>query len=1143
MTFLPIVERELRVAARKKGTYLTRVGVGMGAMVLGGIAGLVALYNPPVRFGTLYFQTLSGLAMLYCLGAGRFLTADCLSVEKREETMGLLFLTDLKGYDVVLGKMAATSLNGLYALLAVLPVLAITLVTGGITYGEFWRVALVLLDTFLFSLAVGIFASALTREFRSAMALNFYVLLGLAGLLPAVAGLLLFFHPSSAPAEGLFLPCPVYTLVLAFDALYKSEAAQFWSSAAFILAMSWLLLALACQMAPRSWQAKPAAREKKGSQREKLFRERLLDQNAYYWLAARPWWKARLVWAVIGLALCWLGIMVFSVGWLDESICLVVAFTLNVALKFWITLEAGQRTAEDAKSGAFELLLSTPLAARDFVHGQMLALRRQFLKPLVVAAGLEFFFMFALLTAPAHLRSFTPGLVFWLWMAGIVMLAADAATLSVVAMAAGLTEKNQTTALLKTVRLVLVLPWALWAGLAAVERAWSFLTDDRIPGWGFDLVCWFEIGLGLDLLIGWRTWRRLTGSFRELALRRFESAPPPAGARARCAAMGRVIRDNVRRHPRNRKWAVRLATVLVIGAAAGVWESNRSHDPPPEVVLTGPADGTPLQAVAAGQGVFLILPDGSLWRWGLTEGTNRAVLPERVGTNRDWRTVSVNGNQRLGVRRDGTLWEWQGNGTPTQVGADKDWVEAASSATAPYRAARKKDGTLWAWGDVALRGTLLPSPPVWIPAPAATNHFWKATEDFGLPRAAPLAAGTNLFGNAAGSPGAAPIPAPVTIRRGRGLPPGTILRARGGLGFYNLAVDADGTLWVWGTVTVASGNGSGPATYSANSYPDPIQVCRETNWVGFTLEMPQNNQGQLWNLFAAPPNPAESIKAIGNVFRTQTPVQVGTNRDWMAVEARGNLLLGLRTDSTLWSWGDRPVSTGGPFGALKSFSIPLPTQICSETDWTGFDRTFGTPLARNKSGELWIPMSGINTAAVPNAATSISLTGSLFAHNSPSNQPAPPLQPFGAGPSHYEAHPDGTLWVRPIESGGLARDRLMREAQLAGPYFTAMQGLAGARLIGEARRADPRTDWLAVASTWNATFGLTADGTLWTWGWNLGEKPRVETRSRIETARLRAAAALGMRSPGQRMPTSAPPTYPVQQKPRALMRLAPEKGN
>jgi hypothetical protein len=82
-----------------------------------------------------------------------------------------------------------------------------------------------------------------------------------------------------------------------------------------------------------------------------------------------------------------------------------------------------------------------------------------------------------------------------------------------------------------------------------------------------------------------------------------------------------------------------------------------------------------------------------------------------------------------------------------------------------------------------------------------------------------------------------------------------------------------------------------------------------------------------------------------------------------------------------------------------------------------------------------------------------------------------------------------------------------------------------------------------VANAYGATFGLTADGTLWTWGRNLGEQPRVETRSRIEVAKLRAAAALGLRPPNMWTPYSAEPTYPVQEKLRALMKLVPEKGN
>src|SRR2546427_9287536 len=93
------------------------------------------------------FQGVSLLALLYCLAYGRRSTADCLSQEKRERTLGLLFLTDLKGHDVVLGKLAATSLRGFYGLLAIFPVLAVPLLMGGITPGEFWRMVLVLVVT------------------------------------------------------------------------------------------------------------------------------------------------------------------------------------------------------------------------------------------------------------------------------------------------------------------------------------------------------------------------------------------------------------------------------------------------------------------------------------------------------------------------------------------------------------------------------------------------------------------------------------------------------------------------------------------------------------------------------------------------------------------------------------------------------------------------------------------------------------------------------------------------------------------------------------------------------------------------------------------------------------------------------------
>jgi|SRR6266581_7968593 len=157
MTFLPVVDRELRVAARRRGTYWTRL---LFVLVCAGIVGLVLMFAWAMQGGTsgigaglFYFLTLITLG--FSALAGVFLTADCLSEEKREGTLGLLFLTDLKGYDVVLGKLLATSVPAIYGVLAVFPVLAITLTMGGVTAGEFWRMTLVFMNTLFFSLSVG----------------------------------------------------------------------------------------------------------------------------------------------------------------------------------------------------------------------------------------------------------------------------------------------------------------------------------------------------------------------------------------------------------------------------------------------------------------------------------------------------------------------------------------------------------------------------------------------------------------------------------------------------------------------------------------------------------------------------------------------------------------------------------------------------------------------------------------------------------------------------------------------------------------------------------------------------------------------------------------------------------------------------
>ena len=162
---LPIVERELRVASRRAGMYWSRLGAALLATLLAAIIILtIGDHEPSSQVGSHVFQIVVWLVFIYSIGFGMGLTADCISSEKRDGTLGLLFLTDLKGDDVVLGKLAAVSLHAFYGVLAVMPVLALLVMMGGITAGDVIRAVLALFNALFFSAAAGMFASAVCRS-------------------------------------------------------------------------------------------------------------------------------------------------------------------------------------------------------------------------------------------------------------------------------------------------------------------------------------------------------------------------------------------------------------------------------------------------------------------------------------------------------------------------------------------------------------------------------------------------------------------------------------------------------------------------------------------------------------------------------------------------------------------------------------------------------------------------------------------------------------------------------------------------------------------------------------------------------------------------------------------------------------------
>jgi ABC-type transport system involved in cytochrome c biogenesis permease component len=536
--FLPIAERELRVAARRPATYWLRFSVAGGLLVLASWFYLTSRRMGVTDLGRVLFYTLIGGLGAYSLSVGVRTTADCLSEEKREGTLGFLFLTNLKGYDIVLGKLLANSLAVFYGVLGVLPLLAVPILMGGVTGAEFGRLAFTVLNTLFLSLSIGMLASAvcLRAKTATAVAMLLLILLVVGG-----PGLGLLEYRARGWHGTYFWPflvlSPVFPFFAGAEFLYRSSIGDlfYWSAGSIHLA-AWGCLGLASRVLRHKWQDKPAtaAALQRRSWREQMlegdrgsreaFRTWLLDQNAFYWLAARP--RHRVIWAWTPLAAAtvfWIwGAIKIGNDWFNPGMYLATAFLLSVVLRSMMGAEAGRRLLEDRRAGALELLLATPLGVPEILRGQWLALRRQFLVPVIVTICLCGVMWLA--GFDESRGSDRPGW-FWIGLAGVFMFFADTAALVWMGMWLGLSVKNPRHAFGGAIAPILALPWV---ATALVMTAIAFVPYPIRQHWRPDIlvwVLWFGFSMAADLGFGWWAWHNLHTRFREVAAQRYQVKP------------------------------------------------------------------------------------------------------------------------------------------------------------------------------------------------------------------------------------------------------------------------------------------------------------------------------------------------------------------------------------------------------------------------------------------------------------------------------------------------------------------------------------------------------------------------------------------------------------------------------------------
>jgi ABC-type transport system involved in multi-copper enzyme maturation permease subunit len=514
MSFLPIVKRELTVAARRPLTYYGRAASGAAAGFIGLGFLMISLSSGrvPAELGRDLFFAVSGLAFFCASLAGVALTADSISSERRAGTLELIFLSGLRSYDLVLGKLAAALLPSLYALLAILPITAWAFFLGGISPETFGRMGLVLGHTLFFSLAAGLFVTALCRDGRKAILLAILLIGMVVGMFPMAD----FSGNAAGKVERslgwLRWGSPGYAFLLVSDAGMTGRQAEIWQVLLGIGLFSAGLLAGASVAVSWGGLSGPAVRTKR-IQRKKKGERLWLETNPMVWLESRQparWWAVLILFGLV--------LVVLKLAWsrpggalLRWELILFPLFFVHVGMKLWVGWEGGRRFAEDRQNGALELLLSSPLDEWKILRGWLIGMKRRFVGPVAALLFLDFGLFW--IAAPRWLPDPIWGLV--CLAAGFLFLV-DLYALTWVGIWQGLVARSAFWAFLRTVGLILFLPALIFlSGLGLIGLFSSGFSDSIGPG---ELaLMWFLFSATFSMgFCGWSI-HRLADDFREMA--------------------------------------------------------------------------------------------------------------------------------------------------------------------------------------------------------------------------------------------------------------------------------------------------------------------------------------------------------------------------------------------------------------------------------------------------------------------------------------------------------------------------------------------------------------------------------------------------------------------------------------------------
>jgi len=269
-------------------------------------------------------------------------------------------------------------------------------------------------------------------------------------------------------------------------------------------------------------------------------------------------------------------------------------------------------------------------------------------------------------------------------------------------------------------------------------------------------------------------------------------------------------------------------------------------------------------------------------------------------------------------------------------------------------------------------------------------------------------------------------------------------------GSYNsLATKSDGTLWTWGRGTFYGALGNNGTAESKSS---PVQIPG-SSWndisAGNFVGMARKTDGTLWS-WGLNNCGQLGIGTCGAGTCRSSPVQIpGTS--WCNVCLSDKFAFALKTDGTLWSWGQNDT---GQLGDNTISPRSSPVQVPGI--WSEADGSEGSAVARKTDGTLWTwgnasyGILGINDTS-PRRSSPVQVPGTAW-------------NDVSSVQSNVVARKtDGTLWA----------------------WGNGAYGAIGDNTVNINRSSPvqiPGSTWSDISVGRTNVKARKTDGTLWSWG-------------------------------------------------------------